>query len=186
MSEKSEQNNDQINQQEENPIVFFDIAIAGQSVGRIKIELFEDVVPKTTENFRQFCTGEYKRAGLPVGYKHCKFHKVSKDFMIQGGDFVNNDGSGRTSIYGDKFPDENFKLRHTGPGMLSMVNAGPNSNGCQFFITCVATEWLDGKNIVFGQVIDGMNVVRTIEEVPVNPQTNKPKYDVEIIECGQL
>ncbi|EFA79571.1 U4/U6 small nuclear ribonucleoprotein [Heterostelium album PN500] len=171
-----------------NPIVFFDIAIDGQAIGRIKIELYADVVPRTAENFRQFCTGEYRKSGVPIGFKGCKFHKVSKDFMIQGGDFVKGDGSGRTSIYGERFPDENFKLKHTGPGTLSMVNSGtPNSNGCQFFISCVATEWLDGKNVVFGQVVDGMKVVRTIENVPVvNPQTNKPKFDVVITECGEL
>eukprot|EP01132_Coremiostelium_polycephalum_P007707 gene7707-9481_t len=170
----------------ENSIVFFDISIGGQHIGRIKIELFDDVVPKTAENFRQFCTGEYRVAGIPIGYKGCSFHKVSKDFMIQGGDFVKGDGSGRTSIYGDKFADESFKLKHTGPGTVSMVNSGPNSNGCQFFITCVQTEWLDNKNVVVGQVIDGMKVVRTIEDVQVHPQTNKPKYEVIITQCGQL
>eukprot|EP01133_Synstelium_polycarpum_P005291 gene5291-6134_t len=163
---------------EKNPIVFMDIAIAGQPVGRIKIELYADVVPRTAENFR--------KAGLPIGYKGCTFHKVAKDFMIQGGDFIKRDGSGRTSIYGERFPDENFKLKHTGPGTLSMVNSGANSNGCQFFISCVATEWLDGKNVVFGQVIDGMKVVRTIEDVTINPHTNKTKYEIMITECGEL
>ncbi|EGG18731.1 U4/U6 small nuclear ribonucleoprotein [Cavenderia fasciculata] len=171
---------------EENPIVFFDVSIGGQAVGRIRIELYADVVPKTAENFRQFCTGEFRRGGQPIGYKGCLFHKVSKDFMIQGGDFVRRDGTGRESIYGERFPDENFKLKHTGPGTLSMVNSGPNSNGCQFFISCVKTDWLDGKNVVFGQVIDGMKVVRTIEDVPINPQTSKPKYEIVITQCGQL
>ncbi|KAM9945127.1 hypothetical protein ACTFIT_003379 [Dictyostelium discoideum] len=174
----------------ENPIVFMDVAIVNQQnpvhLGRIKIELFADIVPKTAENFRQFCTGEHRVAGLPIGYKDCTFHKISKDFMIQGGDFVKRDGSGRTSIYGERFADENFKIKHSGPGLLSMVNSGPNSNGCQFFITCVAAEWLDGKNVVFGKVIDGLKVVRTIEDIPVNPTTNRPKYDVVITECGQL
>ncbi|GAM17814.1 hypothetical protein SAMD00019534_009890 [Acytostelium subglobosum LB1] len=170
-----------------NPIVFFDISIGGQPIGRIKIELYADVVPRTAENFRQFCTGEYRKSGQPIGYKGCSFHKVSKDFMIQGGDFVKNDGSGRTSIYGERFPDENFKLKHTGPGTLSMVNSGePNSNGCQFFISCATADWLDGKNVVFGQVIDGMKIVRTIESVAINPQTSKPKLDVIITECGEL
>ncbi|KAF2077441.1 hypothetical protein CYY_001290 [Polysphondylium violaceum] len=175
-----------IEEKEENPIVFFDISIGGQPIGRVKMELFQDVVPKTAENFRQLCTGEFKKAGLPIGYKGCAFHKISKDFMIQSGDFVRGDGSGRSSIYGDKFPDENFKLKHSTPGMLSMVNSGPDSNGCQFFITTVSAEWLDGKNVVFGQVIDGMKVIRTIEDVPVNPQNNKPKYEVIITECGQM
>jgi cyclophilin family peptidyl-prolyl cis-trans isomerase len=116
-----------------NPVVFFDISIAGVSAGRIKIELFADVCPRTAENFRQFCTGEFKKSNLPVGYKGCPFHRIIKGFMIQGGDFENSDGTGRFSIYGNSFADENFTLRHTGPGLLSMANSGPNTNGCQFF-----------------------------------------------------
>ncbi|EGC29094.1 hypothetical protein DICPUDRAFT_90646 [Dictyostelium purpureum] len=163
----------------ENPIVFFDVAMMNNKtpipLGRIKMELFADIVPRTAENFRQFCTGEHRVSGQPV------------DFMIQGGDFLKNDGSGRTSIYGERFEDENFQLKHALPGMLSMVNSGPNSNGCQFFITCVPADWLDGKNVVFGRVIEnGMKIIRSIEDVPVNPQTQKPKYDIVITECGQL
>eukprot|EP01029_Cantina_marsupialis_P008001 TRINITY_DN191_c0_g1_i1.p1 TRINITY_DN191_c0_g1~~TRINITY_DN191_c0_g1_i1.p1 ORF type:complete len:171 (+),score=32.63 TRINITY_DN191_c0_g1_i1:45-557(+) len=127
------------------PVVFFDIGIAGSLVGRIKIELFADTCPKTCENFRQFCTGEFKKNGLPIGYKGCKIHRIIKDFMIQGGDFISGDGTGKFSIYGDRFEDENFVHKHSAPGMLSMANSGPDTNGCQFFITCAKTEWLDGK-----------------------------------------
>lgn len=115
----------------DNPVVFFDITIGGHPAGRIKMELFKDICPKTAENFRQFCTGEFRKSGLPIGYKKCTFHRVIKDFMIQGGDFVNGDGTGSMSIYGETFPDENFKLKHTGPGILSMANSGENTNGCQ-------------------------------------------------------
>ncbi|XP_052307470.1 peptidyl-prolyl cis-trans isomerase CYP22 isoform X2 [Populus trichocarpa] len=114
-----------------NPIVFFDVTIGTIPAGRIKMELFADIAPKTAENFRQFCTGEYRKAGLPVGYKVCQFHRVIKDFMIQAGDFLKGDGSGCVSIYGLKFEDENFVAKHTGPGLLSMANSGPNTNGCQ-------------------------------------------------------
>ena len=114
-----------------NPVVFFDISIAGVAAGRIKMELFADVCPKTAENFRQFCTGEFKKNNLSLGYKACPFHRVIKGFMLQGGDFENADGTGKFSIYGSSFPDENFSLRHTSAGLLSMANSGPNSNGCQ-------------------------------------------------------
>eukprot|EP00727_Mastigamoeba_balamuthi_P013759 m51a1_g9005 putative peptidyl-prolyl cis-trans isomerase h (183) ;mRNA; r:118998-119771 len=168
-----------------NPIVFFDVAISGHPIGRIKIELFADVVPKTAENFRQLCTGQFKKGGVPMGYKGSIFHRVIKEFMVQAGDFVYGNGTGRISIYGDKFDDENFQLKHTGPGMLSMANSGPNSNGCQFFITTVPCDWLDGKHVVFGRVIDGMKVVHAIENVSVGPN-NRPKIECKIIECGQL
>ncbi|KAL7677023.1 hypothetical protein ACOME3_003272 [Neoechinorhynchus agilis] len=169
----------------ENPIVFFDINVAGSDIGRIKMELFADIVPKTAENFRQFCTGEHKQDDIPVGYKNATFHRVIKDFMIQGGDFVNHDGTGNCSIYGPVFPDENFTVSHSHAGLLSMANSAPNTNGCQFFITCAKCEFLDGKHVVFGKVIDGMLVVRKIENIPVAP-SNKPKLPVVISQCGQM
>ena len=151
------------------------------------MELYRDVVPKTVENFRQLCTGEFKLNGVPIGYKNCTFHRVIKDFMVQGGDFVKNDGTGSLSIFGEKFPDENFSLNHDGPGMLSMANSGPNSNGCQFFISCGKCEWLDGKHVVFGKVLDqaSLAIVRKIENVPVGNQS-KPSLSVVITECGEL
>ncbi|KAG8455642.1 hypothetical protein GDO86_001727 [Hymenochirus boettgeri] len=160
-----------------NPIVFFDISIGGQEVGRMKIELFADVVPKTAENFR--------KDGVPIGYKGSTFHRVIKDFMIQGGDFVNGDGTGIASIYRGPFADENFKLKHSTPGLLSMANSGPGTNGCQFFITCSKCDWLDGKHVVFGKVIDGLLVMRKIENVPTGPN-NKPKLPVMIAQCGEM
>lgn len=151
------------------------------------MELFKDVVPKTAENFRQFCTGETKNPqGRPQGYKGSKFHRVIKDFMLQGGDFINGNGTGSRTIYGvDKFNDENFKLKHEGPGYLSMANSGPNSNGCQFFITTVKTTHLDGKHVVFGRVIDGMDVVTKIENTRTN-SSDKPIQDVVISQCGEM
>ncbi|RYG66464.1 peptidylprolyl isomerase [archaeon] len=170
-----------------NPVVFFDVSIGGVAAGRIRIELFADVCPKTAENFRQFCCGEYRRNTLPVGYKACPFHRVIKGFMIQGGDFERGDGTGKLSIYGSSFPDENFVLRHTGAGLLSMANSGPNTNGCQFFITCGKCDWLDGKHVVFGKVLDDASllVVRKIENVPSGPN-DKPKLPVTIEQCGEL
>jgi len=169
-----------------NPIVFFDIAIGSTVAGRIKFELFADVVPKTAENFRQMCTGEYRKDGKPIGYKGATFHRIIKDFMVQGGDFVNGDGTGITSIYaGRPFADENFKKKHDSAGILSMANSGKDTNGCQFFITCAKCDFLDGKHVVFGKIIDGHLVLRKIENVPVGPN-NKPKIPVTITECGEM
>uniref|UniRef100_G3NT48 Peptidyl-prolyl cis-trans isomerase n=1 Tax=Gasterosteus aculeatus aculeatus TaxID=481459 RepID=G3NT48_GASAC len=160
-----------------NPIVFFDITIGGQDIGRMKIELFADVVPKTAENFR--------KDGVPIGFKGCTFHRVIKDFMIQGGDFVNGDGTGICSIYRGPFVDENFKMKHSAPGLLAMANSGPGTNGCQFFITCTKCDWLDGKHVVFGKVVDGLLIMRKIENVPTGPN-NKPKLPILIAQCGEM
>ncbi|CAG0898341.1 unnamed protein product [Cyprideis torosa] len=168
-----------------NPVVFFDISIGSKDVGRIIFELFEDVVPKTTENFRQFCTGEYRKDGVPIGYKNSTFHRVIKDFMIQGGDFVSRDGTGLMSIYGGAFADENFTIKHDSPGLLSMANSGKDSNGCQFFITCAKCDFLDGKHVVFGRVIEGLLIMRKIEAVPTGTN-NRPMIEVKITQCGQL
>eukprot|EP00913_Durusdinium_trenchii_P010093 g9466.t1 len=169
----------------DNPVVFFDISIGGHPVGRIKMELFRDVVPKTAENFRQLCTGEFKLNKVPIGYKNCTFHRIIKDFMIQGGDFVKGDGTGSLSIFGERFPDENFVLKsgtqHDKPGLLSMANSGANSNGCQFFITANKCDWLDNKHVVFGQVLDpaSMLVVRKIENVAVGAGS-KPRLSFRV------
>jgi peptidylprolyl isomerase len=169
-----------------NPKVFFDVTIGGRPAGRITMELYANDCPKTVENFRCLCTGEKgigKQSGKPLHFKGSAFHRVIPNFMLQGGDFTRGNGTGGESIYGEKFPDENFKHRHTGPGILSMANAGPNTNGSQFFLCTVKTEWLDGKHVVFGKVVDGMDVVKAVEAV--GSQSGKTSQPCVIADCGQ-
>ncbi|XP_039279211.1 peptidyl-prolyl cis-trans isomerase 6 isoform X2 [Nilaparvata lugens] len=158
--------------------VFFDMQMGGKDIGRIEIGLFGEDVPKTVRNFVTLAT-----TGVDgKTYANSPFHRVIKKFMIQGGDIINGDGTGSTSIYGRKFDDENFNLKHVGPGFLSMANSGRNTNGCQFFITTIATPWLDNKHVVFGKVIKGQNVVHTIEQAKTN--TNDQPLERVIIKAS--
>jgi len=161
------------------PRVFFEMTADGVDIGRIVMELRADVVPKTAENFRALCTME-----KGFGFKGSSFHRVIQNFMCQGGDFTNHNGTGGRSIYGEKFADENFQLKHTGAGILSMANAGPNTNGSQFFLTTVQTAWLDGKHVVFGSVVEGMDVVKKIESY--GSQSGKTSKKIMISNSGQL
>ncbi|MFE3329393.1 peptidylprolyl isomerase [Streptomyces sp. NPDC059176] len=153
--------------------VFFDITIDDQPAGRIVFTLFDDVVPKTARNFRELATGEHG-----YGYEGSSFHRVIPDFMLQGGDFTAGNGTGGKSIYGEKFADENFQIKHTKPGQLSMANAGPNTNGSQFFITTIVTDWLDNKHVVFGEVVEGMDVVKQIETLGSRSGATKAKITI--------
>ncbi|KAG5504693.1 hypothetical protein GH5_05317 [Leishmania sp. Ghana 2012 LV757] len=172
-----------------NPKVFFEISVDNKSAGRIVMELYADTVPKTAENFRALCTGEKGkgRSGKPLHYKNSVFHRVIPNFMIQGGDFTRGNGTGGESIYGMTFRDESFSGkagRHTGLGCLSMANAGPNTNGSQFFICTAATPWLDGKHVVFGRVVDGLDVVKKVERL--GSSSGKTRSRIVVSDCGEL
>ena len=159
--------------------VYFDVEADGQPLGRITFKLYNDVVPKTAENFRALCTGE-----KGFGYAGSPFHRVIPDFMLQGGDFTAGNGTGGKSIYGGKFPDENFAKQHTKPGLLSMANAGPNTNGSQFFITTVPCPWLDGKHVVFGEVADGFDVVKKVEAL--GSPSGATRARITVAKSGEL
>ena len=169
-----------------NPTVFFDVTIGGQAAGRVTIELFADTTPKTAENFRALCTGEKGtgKSGKPLHFKGCSFHRVISGFMAQGGDFTAGNGTGGESIYGTKFEDENFIKQHTARGDLSMANAGPNTNGSQFFLTFIPCDWLNGKHCVFGKVTDGWEVLDALESV--GSQSGQTRAPCKIADCGQL
>ena len=176
-----------INSQRITNTVYFDISINNNPQGRIVMGLFGEEVPKTVENFRALCTGEKGKGflnGVNLNYSGSIFHRIIPNFMLQGGDFIRGNGTGGESIYGEKFEDENFNILHSQPGMLSMANAGPNTNGSQFFITTVATPWLNGKHVVFGKVLKGMELVKKIEEK--GSQIGTPSALVKITKSGEF
>ncbi|KAF0924439.1 hypothetical protein E2562_010101 [Oryza meyeriana var. granulata] len=167
--------------------VYLDVEIDGQHIGRIVIGLYGDVVPKTVENFRTLCTGEkgIGSNGKSLHYKGTTFHRIIPGFMIQGGDIVRGDGKGSESIYGSTFPDENFIVKHTRPGVIAMANSGPDSNGSQFYITTIKTSWLDGEHVVFGRVIQGMDYVYAVEG-GAGTYNGKPRKKVVVTDSGEI
>ncbi len=167
--------------------MFFDLRHGDRDLGRVEMQLYSGVAPKTAENFRALCTGEkgVGKSGKPLHFKGCTFHRIISGFMMQGGDFTNGNGTGGESIYGDKFADEAFVAKHTRPGLLSMANSGPNTNGSQFFVTYADTPHLDDKHVVFGRVTKGFEHCRAVENCEVNKQS-KPQEDVVIVDCGEL
>ncbi|MBW0522589.1 hypothetical protein O181_062304 [Austropuccinia psidii MF-1] len=170
------------NETKPKPLVYFNISVDKVELGKILFKLYDEQVPKTAQNFRQLSLNPLKD---PIGsYKNSKFHRIIPQFMLQGGDFTRHNGTGGRSIYGDKFDDENFIFKHDKPGLLSMANAGPNTNGSQFFITTVKTSWLDGKHVVFGEVVEGYDIVKEIEKL--GSLSGKPKAEVVIGDCGEV
>jgi len=169
-----------------NPVVFMDIQIGNRPPKRLEFELFANYVPKTAENFRALCTGNKGAAkcGLPLHYKGTIFHRLIKDFMLQGGDFERADGTGGESIYGAKFEDENFKCKHLKRGFLAMANSGKNTNGSQFFITFKKTEWLDNNHVVFGCIRNGLDYLKELEETPAEGE--KPTETIKVVDCGEI
>lgn len=171
------------------PRVFFDVSIDNQKAGRMVFELYSDIVPKTAENFRRLCVGDAgqaKTANVPLSYKNSIFHRIIPDFMAQGGDFTRHNGTGGESIYGRDFPDENFKVSHSKAGLLSMANRGPNTNGSQFFITFTETTFLDGRHVVFGEVVEGFNVLKQLEAIGTRTERGIPKKKAVIVDCGEI
>ncbi|CAO3614262.1 unnamed protein product [Cunninghamella blakesleeana] len=168
------------------PKVFFDIAVNNKPTGKLTFKLFSETVPKTSENFRALCTGEkgIGKAGKPLHYKGSHFHRIIPGFMAQGGDFTLGDGRGGESIYGRTFPDENFTIKHTSRGLLSMANAGPNTNGSQFFITFDQTPWLNGAHTVFGEMVDGEHTLKVLESLGSGGGNTQAKIVIE--DCGEL
>eukprot|EP01080_Neovahlkampfia_damariscottae_P007536 gene7536-11860_t len=173
-----------------NPKVFFSVNAGGKNIGKMIFKLYKDIVPKTAENFRALCTGEKNlgKSGKPLHYKGVPFHRIIPSFMVQGGDTTTGNGYGGESIYGEKFADENFTIKHTRPGQLSMANSGKNTNGSQFFITTVKTEWLDGAHVVFGEIEESdkesMKVLKELESFGSSSGTTSKKCFIE--DCGEI